>query len=101
MLLFEYSYLVALIEISNLLFLAKNFLLTTDRPQLRESVLQFVESATMGFIWHHEAFTLSVAVPSEGDVEPHLTGHQVFGGNVSDEWMVCYLLFTVTSMFTE
>eukprot|EP00903_Cladosiphon_okamuranus_P017102 g15757.t1 len=69
--------------------------------QLRESVLQLVESVTTGFIWHREAFTLSVAVPSEGDIEPHLTGKQVFGGNVSDEWLVCYLLFTITSTFTE
>ncbi|CAM9494379.1 unnamed protein product, partial [Scytosiphon promiscuus] len=67
--------------------------------QLRESVLQLVDSITTGFIWHREPFTLSVAVPAEGTVEPHLTGEQVFGGNVSDEWFVCYLLFTITSAF--
>lgn len=64
-------------------------------------MLQLVESITTGFIWHREAFTLSVAVPSEGDVEPHLMGDQIFGGNVSDEWLVCYLLFTITSTFSE
>lgn len=69
--------------------------------QLRESVLQLVDSITAGLIWHREAFALSVAVPSDGDLEPHLTGEQVFGGNVSDEWFVCYLLFTITSTFTE
>ncbi|CAM9369821.1 unnamed protein product [Ectocarpus sp. 8 AP-2014] len=69
--------------------------------QLRESVLELVDSITAGFIWHREAFALSVAVPSDGDLEPHLTGEQVFGGNVSDEWFVCYLLFTITSTFNE
>ncbi|CAM9204796.1 unnamed protein product, partial [Hapterophycus canaliculatus] len=67
--------------------------------QLRESVLKLVDSVTTGFIWHCEAFTLSVAVPTDGSLEPHLTGEQVFGGNVSDEWFVCYLLFTITSTF--
>ncbi|CAM9685156.1 unnamed protein product [Pylaiella littoralis] len=67
--------------------------------QLRKSVLQLVESSTTGFIWHREAFALSVAVPMEGDLEPHLAGEQVVGGNVSDEWFVCYLLFTITSTF--
>lgn len=69
--------------------------------QLRESVLQLVDSMTMGFIWHREAFALSVAMPFDGNLEPHLFGEQVFGGNVSDEWFVCYLLFTITSTFTE
>ncbi|CAM9897730.1 unnamed protein product [Ectocarpus sp. 4 AP-2014] len=69
--------------------------------QLRESVLELVDSITAGFIWHREAFALSVAVPSGGNLEPHLTGEQVFGGNVSDEWFVCYLLFTITSTFSE
>ncbi|CAN0574942.1 unnamed protein product, partial [Ectocarpus sp. 12 AP-2014] len=41
--------------------------------QLRESVLELVDSITVGFIWHREAFALSVAVPSEGNLEPHLT----------------------------
>ena len=64
-------------------------------------MLQLVESVTIGYIWHREAFTLSVTAPSEGDLEPHLTGEQAFGGNVADEWFVCYLLFTITSTFTE
>lgn len=72
-----------------------------NHPQLRESVLQLVESVTIGYIWHREAFTLSVTAPSEGALEPHLIGEQVFGGNVADEWFVCYLLFTITSTFTE
>eukprot|EP00752_Nemacystus_decipiens_P012159 g10778.t1 len=69
--------------------------------QLRESVLQLVESVTTGFIWHREAFTLSVIVPSEEEIEPHLAGEQIFGGNVSDEWFVCYLILTITSTFSE
>lgn len=67
--------------------------------QLRESVLGLVDSMTNCFIWHREPFELSVAVPAEGDIEPHLHGHQTVGDSVSDEWFVCYLLFTITSTF--
>lgn len=63
-------------------------------------MLQLVDSLIEGFIWHQEPFSLSVAVPLEGDVDPHLQGQQIFGGNVSDEWLVCYLLFTITSTFS-
>lgn len=73
---------------------------TLSHYQLRESVLQLVDSLIEGFIWHQEPFALSVAVPLEGDVDPHLQGEQIFGGNVSDEWLVCYLLFTITSTFS-
>lgn len=69
--------------------------------QLRESVLQLVNSLTTGFIWHRDPFGLSVAVPSEEGVEPHLHGEQLFGGNVSDEWFVCYLLSAITSSFSR
>ncbi|CAN0487069.1 unnamed protein product [Scytosiphon promiscuus] len=68
-------------------------------PQLRESVLQLVDSLSAGFIWHQDPFALTIAVPPNGDLEPHLKGEQLFGGNVSDEWFVCYLLFAITSSF--
>ena len=42
---------------------------------------------------------LTIVVPPDGDLEPHLKGEQLFGGNVSDEWFVCYLLFAITSSF--
>ncbi|CAM9826608.1 unnamed protein product [Ascophyllum nodosum] len=67
--------------------------------QLRSSVLQLVDSLTSGFIWHREPFELSVAVPPEGDLEPHLYGDQVIGDSISDEWFVCFLLFSITSTF--
>ncbi|CAM9181904.1 unnamed protein product [Laminaria digitata] len=67
--------------------------------ELRESVLRLVDSLTAGFIWHQDPFSLTIAVPPEGDLEPHLQGEQLFGGNVSDEWFVCYLLFAITSSF--
>ncbi|CAM9315356.1 unnamed protein product, partial [Sphacelaria rigidula] len=67
--------------------------------QLRESILRLVESLTAGYIWHHDPFSLAITVPTEGDLEPHLEGLQVVGENASDEWLSCYLLFTITKTF--
>lgn len=67
--------------------------------QLRESILQLVESLTAGYIWHHDPFCLAIKVPTEGNLEPHLEGLQVIGENASDEWLSCYLLFTITKTF--
>lgn len=69
--------------------------------QLRETVLQLADSLTMGYIWHHDPFALSIHLPTDGDLEPSLEGLQVVGDSTADEWLVCYLLFTMTKTFDE
>ena len=67
---------------------------------LREEILSFIHLTLLipdqPYIWHQQAFNLTVAFHSKC-----LFGSISVEDSVEDEWLVCYLLFKVSSQFPE
>ncbi|CAM9245808.1 unnamed protein product [Chrysoparadoxa australica] len=80
----------------------------SDLRQWRDKLLAWAEAKTKGYIWQNGQFALSVVLPpapvsaaQEATLEPHLYGCVPFGENLEDEWLVTYLLKSMTEEFTE
>ncbi|XP_052069316.1 protein ecdysoneless homolog [Mytilus californianus] len=63
-----------------------------------DAYLAFVSSTIVDHIWQKEQFNLT-AVTEKDNLPPHLYGKTCYGDNVEDEWLIVYLLFTLTKQF--
>ncbi|KAK3740698.1 hypothetical protein QZH41_019057, partial [Actinostola sp. cb2023] len=52
------------------------------------------------YIWQNESFSVSLA-PKHDNAVPHLWGQTHYGDNVEDEWFIVFLLFQLSSKYSE
>ncbi|KAI9303663.1 SGT1 protein-domain-containing protein [Cunninghamella echinulata] len=74
----------------------------TQLDQTRSSIFSFIKPLLKDYLWQKDGFQLSITHSNRQDPSyPFLFGVTRFGDCLHDEWFIIYLLYQVSTQFSE
>ena len=82
----------------------KLFLFTNENEDVQkfyQEIIEYIEQLSQHYIWNNEKFQLKKPIESNNNNCYISYGCIDFGDNLEDEWFIVYILFKLTSKFTN